>query len=120
MCTVTTAGASQDFSIQNGFDNPHARMHGHHQPFGHAQRQPFGHAHHQPFGNTPFGGGGGLPRVFYLHTSPDEGVMPYWAMQPAYLPGGKPEPQLDRGVTPGYGWKHGFVRYIMGYSEDFE
>jgi hypothetical protein len=122
--TVTNAGTSQNFSIQNRSAPPHAHILAHGQRLGYLQRQPLGHAHHQPFGHAPFGGfaggGAGFPRVFYLHTSPDEGVLPYWAKQPAYFPGGNPEPQLDPGVHLRYGWKHGFVWYIMGYSEDFE
>jgi hypothetical protein len=129
---VTNAGNNQSFSIQNGFLNhfahQHAFGHNHHQRgFGHPAhgRGGFGHpAHghggfgHQPFGGSPFGHSA-MPKIFYLFTSPEESFEPYWAPQPMLLPPGADRPHLGNGVTYRISWNHGYIYYIMGYSEDF-
>jgi hypothetical protein len=60
-----------------------------------------------------------MPKIFYLFTSPDKEFIPYWAQQPMLLPPGAEAPPLDRDAFGRVSWLHGYIYYIMGYSEDF-
>lgn len=121
---VSHAGTNQDFHIQQFGHLPGAPFAHHLPPQRPGQGQNFGQqprfGQRQNFGQpTHFPVQVGMPKIFYLFTSLDEGHEPYWSAAHMCVPRGVAPPPLERGYTYKIGYTHGFLRYVQLHTDDF-